>query len=153
MSKPSSQHHIHRIDNDDKRTHSWLVQVQRRGKIVFQYFSDNLYGGKRKALTAAQQYRDQLLDQMQDEQYPLWRRNRKRRNNTSGIVGVGRYLARETVGGKLVERAFWQAFWDGSDGKRHSRKFSVSKYGEAKAKSLARAARLQAMAIAVGDSK
>ncbi len=142
----SPRHHIHRIDSDIKRMHSWRVQVQGKSKIVFRHFSDRMHGGKRKALQAAIVYRDALLEQMHDTRYALWRRQRKRRNNTSGIVGVGRYIAREMVGGEEVARINWQAFWDGADGKRHSRKFSVKKYGETRAKALACAARRQALA-------
>lgn len=145
MSK-QTRHHIHRIDSESKRSHGWRVQVQRKGQIVIRNFSDKLYGGKRKALQAAMDCRDALLEQMHDERYGLWRCQRKRRNNTSGIVGVGRYIAREMVGDQEVERVSWHAFWAGSDGKRHSRKFSVSKYGEAQAKVLACAARQQALA-------
>jgi hypothetical protein len=67
-------------------------------------------------------------------------------DNTSGMVGVGRYIAREMAGGKAVERAFWQGFWIGDDGRRRSRKFRVAKYGEKQAKALACAAREQALA-------
>jgi hypothetical protein len=142
---PPTRRHIHRIDNDQNRTHCWKVQVQYRNRVMIRHFSDGLYGGKRKALSAAITCRDELLSQFQDERYEHWRRNRRRSNNTSGIVGVGRYVARETAGGKTVERASWIAFWDGEDGKRHTRKFAVTKYGETRAKALACKARRDAM--------
>ncbi|NEX64202.1 AP2 domain-containing protein [Noviherbaspirillum galbum] len=148
MSSPTRRH-IHRIDNETNRTHCWKVQVQHRNRVVIHHFSDGRYGGKRKALTAAIACRNELLEDMRDERYAHWRRNRRRRNNTSGIVGVGRYVAREVVGGKDVERASWIAFWDGADGKRHTRKFAVNKYGEARAKALACKARREAMAALI----
>lgn len=147
---PPSLHHIQRIDNESKRTHAWRVRAQYKSRGVIRHFSDKPYGGKRKALQAALAYRDELLQQIHDERYNLWRRQRKRRNNTSGTVGVGRYIARDMVAGREVERPSWLAFWDGADGKRHSRKFSVSKYGEAKAKALAHAARRKALAAMLG---
>ena len=138
-------HHIHRIDHAPKRTHAWLVQVQRRGEITIRSFTDGRYGGKRAALEAAIRFRDAALNSARDKGYQLWRRNRKRRNNTSGIVGVGRYVNRERGRRGLIERVSWQAFWDGPDGRRHSRKFSVNLHGERHARELARRARAEAM--------
>lgn len=138
-------HHIHRIDHAPKRTHAWLVQVQRRGEITIRSFADGRYGGKRAALRAAIRFRDAALNGARDKNYQLWRRNRKRRNNTSGIVGVGRYVSRERGRQGIIERVSWQAFWDGPDGRRHSRKFSVNLHGERRARELARRARADAM--------
>lgn len=138
-------HHIHRIDHAPKRTHAWLVQVQRRGEITIRSFTDGRYSGKRAALEAAIRFRDAALNSGRDKGYQLWRRNRKRRNNTSGIVGVGRYVNREHGRQRIIERISWQAFWDGPDGRRHSRKFSVNLHGERRAKELARRARADAM--------
>jgi hypothetical protein len=122
-----------------------LVQVQRRGEITIRSFTDGRYGGKRVALQAAIRFRDAALNGTRDKSYQLWRRNRKRRNNTSGIVGVGRYASSERVGGRIIERVSWQAFWDGPDGRRHGRKFSVNLHGERRARELACRAREDAM--------
>lgn len=138
-------HHIQRIDTERNNTHAWLVRVQRRNRSVTRYFSDNLYAGKRPALQAAVRYRDTVLLSLDDRRYPLWRRNRKRRNNTSGIVGVGRYVSCERKGKRQIERIYWHAFWDGSDGRRRSRKFSINLYGEHRARELACQARSQAL--------
>lgn len=128
-------HHIHRIDHAPKRTHAWLVQVQRRVEITIRSFTDGRYGGKRSALQAAIRYRDAALNGARDKNYQLWRRNRKRRNNTSGIIGVGRYVTRERGRQGIIERISW----------RHSRKFSVNLHGERRARELARRARADAM--------
>lgn len=141
----SRLHHIHRIDHAPKRTHAWAVQVQRRGEIVIRRFSDGRHSGKAEALKAAIRFRDGTLNGFTDQRYALWRRNRKRRNNTSGIVGVGRYVSRERGRHGIIERISWQAFWDGADGRRHGRKFSVNLHGEQRAKELARQARTAAM--------
>lgn len=138
-------HHIHRIDHAPKRTHAWLVQVQCRGEITIRSFADGRYGGKRAALQAAIRFRDAALNGARDKGYQLWRRNRKRRNNTSGMVEVGRYVTRERGRQGIIERISWQAFWDGPDGRRHSRKFSVNLHGERRARELARRAREDAM--------
>ena len=138
-------HHLQRIDNARTHTHAWRVQGQRRHRIMIEHFSDGVYGGKQKALKAALRWRDAMLKQLHDRRHGLWRRNRKRRNNTSGIVGVGRYVSRERHGRSVTERISWQAFWEGSDGRRHGRKFSISRHGEQKAKRFAVEARRQAL--------
>lgn len=145
MARSRNLHHIHRIDHAPKRTHAWLVQVQCRRKITIRSFADGRYGGRRAALQAAIRFRDAALNGAHDKSYQLWRRSRKRRNNTSGIVGVGRYISRERRRQGIIERVSWQAFWDGPDSRRHSRKFSVNLYGERRARALARRAREDAM--------
>ena len=131
---------LHRRDDTDSSTHGWLAQVQRRHAIINRMFSDGLYGGRRASLRAAVAWRDALLNALHDEHYALWRRNGKRRNNTSGIVGVGRYA----VSGQ-PHAAYWLAFWNNGEGTRQSRKFSISKYGEGRARALAIAARRDAL--------
>ena len=130
-------------DAERSGTHAWLVQVQRRNRIAIRMFSDSLHGGRRKALAAALAYRAAMLKRMHDPRYALWRRNRKRRNNTSGIVGVARYANRERSrsGRKIIVREYWQAFADDGKGGRRSRKFSLAKYGEMRARALAIRAR------------
>lgn len=138
-------HHVRRKDSERSRTHGWLAQVQRRHRVAIRLFSDRRYGGSHAALRAALAFRDSALVRLHDARYALWRRNRKRRNNTSGIVGVGRYAVRQRSSRTILERRYWQAFWNGADGKRHSRKFSVAAYGEAGAKALAIQARRAAL--------
>lgn len=148
-------HHVRRVDNEAKRTYCWIVQVQCQGHIVIQYFSDGPYGGKDKALQAALTWRDAMLDQVQYERHQRWLRNctALRRNNSSKTVGVGRYISYDLVRGEVARRVSWQAFWQGADGKRHSRKFSVNKYGEKQAKALACATRTQAVAERIAMSQ
>ena len=54
----SNLYAIYRIDHEWSRTHSWLVTIQRRGRIYHRHFSDRMHSGKRKALQAAKAYRD-----------------------------------------------------------------------------------------------
>ena len=131
---------IRRIDNETNRTHAWFVQVQRNSRIVKKMFSDGVYGGKRKALQAAIRFHAQLLATVPAYAYQIGRRSILRRNNTSGIPGVGRYdvIDNPHTGRRVV---FWLAFWDDEQGIRRSRKFSVLRYGERKAKQLAVAER------------
>ena len=93
-------------------------------------FSDGLFGSKHKALMAALEYRDFLTIAPTPAEYNLWHRTIVRRNNTSGIPGVGLY---KTCNGK--ER--WVAFWIDENGIKKSRTFSVGIHGQRKAKELA----------------
>lgn len=131
---------IRRMDNDAHRTHAWMVQVQRNNRISKKMFSDGVYGGKRKALLAALSYRNQLVAGVNCFEHQFWRRTIVRRNNTSGIPGVARYHrgANHRAGRR---KAFWLASWVDEHGTGRKRKFSVSRYGERKAKRLAIAER------------
>src|SRR6266700_3482135 len=108
---------------------------------MHKYFRDDAYGEKEKALKAAKAWRDSLMRAVSGADYTIWRRNRRHKGNASGVVGVGRYIARDQWG----KRPFWQAFWHTTDGERRSGKFSVLKYGEKHAKQLACEARRKAM--------
>ena len=108
-------------------------------------FTDGVYGGKRKALQAAISFRDYLLAEAPSYEHQIWVRTRLRRNNRSGIPGVGRYdqLANPRTGRRAV---FWLASWVDENGASRKRKFSVLRYGERKAKQLARAERERQLA-------
>lgn len=125
---------IKRLDYPQKRTYGWYVQVIRKGVWYKKFFSDSVYGHKKQALKAAIQYRDQVKSNFA-KKYKLWRRAVIRRNNTSGIVGVGRYIRSDNKSG--IESPFWVAFWHDKFGKKRSRKFSVGLYGEDQARTLA----------------
>lgn len=121
---------IRRMDDDARRTHAWIVQVQRKNNIIIKMFSDSLFGSKQKALMAALEYRDFLIIAPSPAEHNLWHRTIVRRNNTSGIPGVGLY---KRSNGK--ER--WVAFWIDENGIKKSRTFSVDVYGQRQAKQLA----------------
>ncbi len=131
---------ISRYDDARKHTYGWLVTLQRNHKIHKKFFSDSVYGGKRTAFRVALQYRNTLIEILTPGRYHLWRRTIRRRNNSSGIVGVGRY---DQVVNRHTDqhRVFWLAYWDDENGKRRQRRFSVLLHGERKAKQLAIAER------------
>jgi hypothetical protein len=114
--------------------------VQRHNDIAVKTFSDAVYGGKRKALKVAVEYRDELLRRYSPYAHAIRVRTRLRRNNTSGIPGVGRY--EERANSKTgYTRVFWLASWFNEQGDSRKRKFMVSHYGERHAKRLAVAER------------
>ena len=130
---------IRRFDSEANSTFAWLVQVQRNHQISIKLFSDSIYGGKRKALQAAIEFRALLWADASYE-HKIWRRSILRRNNKSGFTGVGRYdtVANKNTGTRQV---FWLASWVDEHGASRKRKFSVLRYGERKAKQLAIAER------------
>jgi hypothetical protein len=46
---------------DYNRSHGWWVRFEYRDHPISKLFSDSRYGGKRKALAAAREYRDEVL--------------------------------------------------------------------------------------------
>ena len=156
MPTPRPHRFIRRIDNEVTRTHSWHVAIRSRNQAVTRHFSDSVHGGKRKALKAAIAFRDEMLAKLRDTDYSVWLR-RKRSSNTSGIVGVARYVNVSQSEDHPLEYPYWQAFWRDHEGKRHTRTFSVLRYGEREARKLAIAARKTALqelfGSPVGDEK
>lgn len=131
---------ITRIDHEASRTHAWRATLQRWNGITVKTFSDAVHNGKRNALKAALKYRNGLLLQHSPFRHRVWVRTRLRRNNTSGIPGVGRYeVVADPKTGRL--QVYWLAFWANEHGVRRERKFYVSTYGERQAKRLAIAER------------
>ena len=131
---------IIRVDHEASRTHAWRVTVQRHNDIVVKMFSDSIHGGKRKALKAAEEYRDELLRRYSPYAHAIWVRTRLRRSNTSGIPGVGRYEERANPHTGYT-RVFWLASWVNEQGDSRKRRFLVTHYGERQAKRLAIAER------------
>ena len=131
---------ITRIDHEASRTHAWRTTLQRWNGITVKTFSDAVHHGKRNALKSALEYRNTLLREQSPFKHHIWVRTRLRKNNTSGIPGVGRYDV--VVDSKTGRRqVFWLAFWVDERGLRRQRKFFISSYGERQAKRLAIAER------------
>lgn len=143
--KKSTIYGVIRVDNEISRTHGWLVTIQRRNVIYRRQFSDGVYGGRNKALSAAKAYRDEIIARHQ----PFSRREQAeihKKNNTSGVVGVCRCCASETRQKPEEERRwFWVASWALPDGRAKRVKFSVRKYGEEGAFKMAVKARHEAL--------
>lgn len=141
----AEHHHIQRVDNPSTATFCWKVQLKRKGGVTHKYFTDNVFGGKSNALEAAKAWRDALLYANSGPEYAMWRRNQMRSHNTSGIVGVGRYVRYYKSDHGVRKEPRWQAYWKDADGKRQSRWFPVRDYGEERAKWLACRAREEGM--------
>ena len=127
--RTSNCYAIYRVDHDTSLTHSWLVTLQRRGRIYHRHFSDRVHGGKRKALQAAKAYRNRLAFVLR----PLTRQELcaiKKRNNRSGVSGVTRIDVQERSRGRLYRRIYWDVPWPIGMARRDTRKFPVQKYGQ-----------------------
>jgi hypothetical protein len=143
--KSLAMYGISRIDSERFRTHAWRVKLVRRGQQYVRNFSDKQWGGKRKALAQAQDYRDELI-----KKYPPISRKEfctiLRSNNKTGITGVYRYAKSfKLKNGKLKHSWYWEATWPIGKSKQSHVNFSVNEYGEEKARKLAIAARKSAL--------
>ena len=135
---------ITRIDRESTGG-GYLVRVMRKGKRVSQYFSDQEYGGKRKALLAARKHRDKLEDKMRG--YTAKQLSQiQRSNNTSGIVGVRRAVETDYRWDSEPTYGYWVAQWSPKKGVRRTKRFSIEKYGEDEAYRLAVQARKRGVA-------
>jgi hypothetical protein len=130
---------ISRIDQPEKHNHGYYVRITRDGHTSAKFFSDKSSGGKRAALRLAKAHEAVLVKEA--ESRPRKRRERITSRNTSGKVGVSR--TEWESNGRLS--AYWQAHWTTSDGTRKSVKYSISRYGEDKARRLALKARREGM--------
>jgi len=136
---------ISRIDQPEKHNHGWFVRLTRRGQRYSAFFSDKKNGGKTKALKLAQICYAKMV-----KEHPQMSRKDfaqiERRSNKTGIVGVTK-LVKEVRGKKYK---FWQATWSPLPGKVAKKAFSVTRYGEVKAKQLAVAARKKGLSTMKG---
>jgi hypothetical protein len=128
---------ISRIDQPEKRTHGFFVRLQRRGISHNAFFADQSYGGKRRALRAAQRHFRILEKKYRPMTRKRWA-ELPRRKGKSGIIGVRRVVIRQPGQPRL---AYWQANWSPRPYRIRRRSFSVRKFGERKAKALAVKAR------------
>jgi len=139
MNKPSRTPGICRIDQPSHRTHGFFVRMQRNGKMHSAFFSDLTCGGRKAAMSAAQQH----YQKMQLELGPPKQASRRawaeirRRKSSSHVVGVQRLVIRR----KTRLAVYWMATWSPEVGVVRRMMFSVRKYGAQEAKQLAILAR------------
>jgi hypothetical protein len=120
-----------REEPNRNRGAGWSVALRRRGHKIVRLFKDSIYGSSEASYAQARTYRDAIITALPP------RTNHEqavqlRRNNQSGISGVRRV---ETDQGDA-----WQATLMTREGQRKEN-FSVGRYGEEAAKSMAIAQR------------
>ncbi|WP_320195580.1 hypothetical protein RMR10_001490 [Agrobacterium rosae] len=122
---------LSREEANERRGAGWWVNLRRRGHKIVRLFKDSIYGSNDAAYKAARAYRDAIIEAIppatNHEQAVLLRKN-----NQSGISGVRRIESREGDA--------WQATLMTNEGQKREN-FTVSKFGELAAKSLAIAQR------------
>lgn len=118
----------------------WEVRMQRRGIKTMRYFADSVFGGNRKALVAAKQFRDQIEAESRHYSVKELAQNPSVRNQ-SGVVGVRLHKEIKTWGNYQHYYWFWVAQWTDGHGNRKTRSFSVHQYGDEEAYQMAVAAR------------
>lgn len=121
--------------------------MQRRGKKTQRYFSDDGYGGKRAALQAAKEFRDDLeagLHKFTTRELSC----RPSVRNQSGVVGVRLHQQKDMRGEFEYYYWYWVAQWTDGRGRRKTRSFSVHQHGDEEAYRLACDARRKGVAQA-----
>lgn len=142
--------HIVRIDKpkDDPKhgTHGWQVRVGSRKNYHSKLFSDNVHGGKGKALVAAEEYLAEYIKAHPDEdrtifdQFPHgFHEGKLMSNNKSGVTGVYRTHEYSRWDVKKERKLYyWAAFYTidayGQKKKRLHERFYIHEWGEAEAK-------------------
>ena len=114
--------------------------MQRRGKKTEKFFSDNGFGGKRKALKAAQEFRDALEKKLRKYTVKELAQKPSKRNK-SGVVGVRLHHQKDTRGDYIYYYWYWVAQWTDGHGRRKTKSFSCHTYGDEEAYRLACEAR------------
>lgn len=119
---------------EQREYHSWYARVYRDGGIVPASFSDNKYGGKRKALKAAKAWRDKhLIGMPLRDVHNGPTASLKHNSCRTGVAGVQMEIKRENG---AISAIVWTAIWriknpaaKGPGTIRRTRSFSVVKYG------------------------
>ncbi|MDB4673669.1 hypothetical protein OAF27_02530 [Verrucomicrobiales bacterium] len=136
MDAPRPNYGISRIDQPEKKNHGFYVRITHSGTTQQKYFPDKANGGKTKALKAARNFRDGVLKKLPKAKQKA-ASVKRRRVKQSGMSGVT-HVTSKIASGAVYE--YWQAAWiDG--GTRRTAKFSIDRYGDAKALELAKKAR------------
>lgn len=142
MARSKKNKGISRIDSGS--THGWFVRGYKNGKTYSKLFSDRKCGGKRKALQAATDYRDELFEELES----IPKKPRRRRvvfrdsRNKTGVLGVTRTTR---VGPNGTKNESFSVSWRPEPGKQKCTSFSIRKYGEKKAFKMAVAHRRKMM--------
>ena len=126
---------------------SWWVRLQRGGEKINRRFRDRDHGGTRKALAAAQAWRDAEVARLGPTPpsdpsrmlAPESRRKNRRAVTTTGVTGIG-VTAREFAGGPVP---YVTAYWIDGAGRRRQTSFSAARHGVDGALRLAARARAQ----------
>jgi len=102
----------------------YQVRVVRNGDEHSRYFSFAVWGGKKKALDAAVNWRDMMKARLGEPR----RFEGEARNNSTGVRGVSKVIHEDKRRGHSNLR--YQVTWTKEDGKQAARTFQVGRVGE-----------------------
>ena len=117
---------ISRIDS--RNTHCWFVRVYRDGQVHSKTFSDGVFGGKEKALEAAQSYRDEYERSHPPSHESKRLKTKPPSNNKTGVVGVSETYGR-SHSNRGAKMPCFSVTWVPTPNKPRCKKFFFSKYG------------------------
>ncbi len=132
MAKRKSKHKgISRIDTAD--THGYYARVYHNCRTYSKLFSDRVWGGKRKAMDAAIQWRQDEAKRIQKlaEKDPSYR---KRARSNTGVIGVSKTMKRNRNG---TISPCYSVSWHPKPGIHKCTSFSIRRHGDKKAFKLA----------------
>jgi hypothetical protein len=116
---------------EHEKVRGYWVRVVKDGQLHQRLFSDGQYGGKRKALTAARAFRDELRQGLFGEHADAARRVcTSFKSNSSGVIGV-HYVEKQR--GNSVSRAYVASWCPTKGGPQKHKYFSVKKLGKKEA--------------------
>lgn len=116
---------------DHEKVKGYWVRIVKDGKLYQKLFSDGQYGGKRKAMEAAREFRDEMRLELFGENAASPRRVfTSCKRNKSGVVGV-HYV--EKVRNGKVTKAYVASWCPKKGGPQKHKYFSVNKLGKREA--------------------
>jgi len=119
---------LERVSHSGKVTGGWSMRIQRRGEKTEEFFSDQRHSGKRNALVAAQQRRDEI-EQNSSHYSARERAEHPSSRNKSGMVGVRLHQQKDIRGEYEYSYWYWVAQWTDGRGRRRTRSFSIHSHG------------------------
>jgi hypothetical protein len=143
MARKNPRRNISRIEttNKDGKTYGgWEVRMQRQGIRFEKFFSDLVHGGKRAALQAAKEHRDDLESYYPKSTVKQLAKQTSVRNR-SGVVGVRLHKQKDRRGDFEYQYWYWVAQWTDGNGRRKTRSFSIHQHGDDEAYEMAVEAR------------
>ncbi len=150
MPRKNPTRNISRIETKGKTGKSfggWEVRLQRKGEKTEKFFSDKKFGGRRAALRAAKEFRDELEEKYSKYTVEELAESPSKRNK-SGVVGVRLHQQVDQRGDYEYHYWYWVAQWTDGRGRRRTRSFSVHQHGDDEAFRLACQARADGVAAA-----
>jgi hypothetical protein len=121
--------YISRIENEKKHTFGWYVRVKVGDAMYQKLFSDKTYGGKRQALSAALDYRDELEKRKAlvkpTPKYRIGYPFGGRINSNTGISGISESFLRVRKRSHHVIQVSWRENLT----QPRNKKFYISKIG------------------------